>query len=1048
MDRLLKFCLPGVLLAAGGALSVPGSAHAAPVRAPSPAEAAAVWNSDRPPSQAEQLYLVVPDRFANGDTGNDQGKLTGDRLTTGHDPTDAGFYHGGDIQGVIDKLDYIQGLGTTAIWLTPIFENKPVQGTGKDASAGYHGYWITDFTRVDPHFGTNEDLKRLVELVHQRGMKIYLDIVVNHTADVIKHAEGTAYVDKGTAPYRDTRGRAFEDRNYADATHGFPKVDKKSFPYEPVFATPADATVKKPAWLNDPAMYHNRGETTFGGENAEYGDFTGGLDDLWTERPEVVRGLTDIYADWVRQFDVDGYRLDTLKATNLAFWPTFTQGVQKAAAQAGKPDFFMFGEVWSKDQEVGSTYVRRGGLPATIDFPFQGAAQSFVTGKAAARSLADLYAKDDLYTAAGTDAGRLPTFLGNHDMGRIATLIKAGDNATGVRRLQLANELMFLTRGQPVVYSGDEQGFTGALGDKGSRQDMFASRTPDYLDDELIGTTSTHATGNYDAGHPLYRTIAELGALRKAHPVLRDGMQITRYAADRPGVFAASRIDRTARAEYVIAVNNAATAQTATFDTSTPESGFVPVYGAGEAAATGADGKLTITVPPLSAVAYRADKTIPAPSAAPTVAFTSPTAGALVPTRTELAATTTGDPLATVTFSAKIGNSAWREVGTAGRAPYRAYHDLTGLAGGTAVQYRAVVRDGQGRTSTATTRINVGTARPEAGYAVVHYQRPGGDYDNWRLHASGDVEPAEPAPFTGEDAYGRFAWVKIKPGAKKVTFTVRDENGVKDVDADRSLNPKQTPEIWLKQGDPAISYEGPAPAPAPNTAVLHYRRPAGDYDGWGLHMWDGAATPTANWGAPFLPESFDSFGAVFRIPLAPGATGLSYIMHAGDTKDLPGDQRLEFAGAGREVWLLGGVQERLLPSVVKPARLDLTKSEAVRVDRNTIAWKFGTPNTLEPAGAATDGRVYDLVHAPKGGLSIVDGELSGEYRSVRLEAQRDGLTEKQRGRTPSLWQHPTFRITGGKGIPAGDGQFVVTERDAEGQLMSATGVRALEAGDR
>ena len=150
----------------------------------------AKWGADRLDT-AEQYYFVLPDRFANGDTGNDKGDLTGDRLATGYDPTDKGFYHGGDLAGVIDELDYIQGLGTTAIWLAPVFKNRPVQGSGSDVSAGYHGYWITDFTQVDPHFGTNADLKRLVRLAHQRGMKIYLDIIVNHTADVIQYAENT-----------------------------------------------------------------------------------------------------------------------------------------------------------------------------------------------------------------------------------------------------------------------------------------------------------------------------------------------------------------------------------------------------------------------------------------------------------------------------------------------------------------------------------------------------------------------------------------------------------------------------------------------------------------------------------------------------------------------------------------------------------------------------------------------------------------------------------------------------------------------------------------
>ncbi|NWM00782.1 alpha-amylase, partial [Klebsiella pneumoniae] len=92
-------------------------------------------------------------RFANGDPSNDRGGLAGDRGRTGFDPGDARYYHGGDLQGLTAKLPYLQALGITAIWVAPIFVNKPVQGGPGQQSAGYHGYWITDFTHVDPHFG-------------------------------------------------------------------------------------------------------------------------------------------------------------------------------------------------------------------------------------------------------------------------------------------------------------------------------------------------------------------------------------------------------------------------------------------------------------------------------------------------------------------------------------------------------------------------------------------------------------------------------------------------------------------------------------------------------------------------------------------------------------------------------------------------------------------------------------------------------------------------------------------------------------------------------
>jgi pullulanase-type alpha-1,6-glucosidase len=863
--------------------------------------------------RAEQFYFALPDRFANGDPRNDRGGLAGDRLATGYDPADKGFYHGGDIKGVTDRLDYIQGLGTTAIWLAPIFKNRPVQINGSDISAGYHGYWITDFTQVDPHFGTEEDLKKLVNAAHRRGMKVYLDIIANHTADVITQAKQD-YVSKADAPYKDANGRPFDDSAFADGTRGFPAVNTKSFPQEPTFRNAADAKAKKPDWLNDPTMYHNRGNSTFAGESGEYGDFFG-LDDLWTERPEVVRGMTRIYSDWIGRTGADGYRIDTVRNVDLPFWPQFTSGIQQYAKKNGKPGFFMFGEVYSADPEVDSTYVRRGRLPATLDFPFQAAASGYAARGGSAADLANLYAADDLYTTAGTDAGRLPTFLGNHDMGRIGSFVQAagGDRATQLSRDILAHQLMFLTRGQPIVYSGDEQGFTGKGGDKDARQDMFASKTPDYLGDPLLGTDRTHAVDQYDTRHPIYREITKLADLRKANPALRDGVQVTRYAANGPGVFAFSRIDPAQRVEYVVAVNNAASGQAVTLPTYAAGMTFERVYPtSGQPVASGVDRNLNITVPAMSAVVYKAKKALPKPGQAPAITLTKPAAGAQVPTRAEVVADVTGDPLATVSFAAKAGNGDWQLLGTADRAPYRVFHDLNGLAAGTKLTYKAVVRDSAGRTATATTTAVVGTppAVADRDHLVVHYQRPAGDYADWGLYAWGDIDPASqttwPAghPFAGEDAYGRFAWVKLKPGARNVGFIVVGKNGMKDVSADRSVDPGKAGEIWLKQGDAAIY---PSDAAATKSVTVHYGRPDGKYDGWGLHLWgDGLApgVPT-DWAKPRAFDGVDGYGAYWRVPVADPAKPVNFIVHAGDTKDPAADLSVVPAAAG-DAWVRSG----------------------------------------------------------------------------------------------------------------------------------------------
>ncbi|MGY1584968.1 alpha-amylase family glycosyl hydrolase, partial [Streptomyces sp. MN13] len=461
----------------------------------------------------EQSYFLLPDRFANGSTANDRGGLTGGRGTTGFDPTDKGFYQGGDLRGLIKKLDYIKGLGTTAIWMAPIFKNKPVQGGGE--SAGYHGYWITDFTQVDPHFGTNAELAELIDKAHAKGMKVFFDVITNHTADTVTNTEKKyGYRPKGAYPYLDTEGRPFDDST------GMGEVDEDSFPYTPV-VNEDEADTKVPAWLNDPTMYHNRGDSTFAGESGLYGDHTG-LDDLWTERPEVVEGLEKIYQRWVKDFDVDGFRVDTVRNVDMPFWTQWATAIDAYAAKKGREDFFVFGETLSSDPAVTAPYVTQGRLDATLDFPLQNAIRGYASQGKPASTLSGVLAQDYRYTTDKANAYEQVTFLGNHDMGRIGGFVSqdnpGADDTELLRRDRFAHELLFLSRGNPVIYAGDEQGFTGPGGDKGARQTLFASKVEDYLDDDQIGTERTHADDAYDPTHPLYRSIASLSRLTKRHP--------------------------------------------------------------------------------------------------------------------------------------------------------------------------------------------------------------------------------------------------------------------------------------------------------------------------------------------------------------------------------------------------------------------------------------------------------------------------------------------------------------------------------------------------
>ncbi|MCG0063236.1 pullulanase-type alpha-1,6-glucosidase [Streptomyces tricolor] len=1032
----------GLALAAA-LVQAPAARAATPPAPPSDAQLAAV--PARHDDTREQFYFVLPDRFANGDTSNDRGGLTGTRLSTGYDPTDKGFYQGGDLKGLTKKLDYIKGLGTTALWLAPIFKNRPVQGTGSNASAGYHGYWITDFTRVDPHFGTNDDLKALISKAHAKGMKVFFDVITNHTADVVDYEEKSYdYLSKGAFPYLTKDGEPFDDADYADGGRTFPAVSGASFPYTPR----ATGKGKVPAWLNDPTMYHNRGDSTYAGESTTYGDFSG-LDDLWTERPEVVRGMEKIYQRWVKDFAVDGFRIDTVKHVNMEFWTQWATALDRYAAERGRKNFFMFGEVYSADTSVTAPYVTQGRLDATLDFPFQEAARAYASQGGSARKLANVFGDDYKYTTDKANAYEQVTFLGNHDMGRIGTFLKQDNpKATDAEILakdKLANELMFLSRGNPVVYYGDEQGFTGSGGDKDARQTMFASKVADYLDDDEIGTDRTHASAAYDTRAPLYRQIAALAKLRKANPALTDGVQEERYAADGPGVYAFTRTDARTGQEYVVAFNNAGSARTATFATGSADMAYRALYGTTGSVRSDGERKVTVTVPAGSAVVYKAAGPLAAPTAEPAITLKAPAGGATG--TVTVTADVDGGQLNRVVFAAQTAGGKWRVLGSADHAPYQVTQTLgRDLPAGTALRYKAVVVDSAGRTASALASSTTGTPpAPEVptassrDYAIVHYKRTDGDYADWGLYAWGDLADGEATnwpdshPFTGRDAYGAFAYVKLRPGASNVGFLVIDKDGDKDVSADRTIDVTRTGEVWIEQGKADVRTERPDyPAQDRTKAVLHYHRADGSYDGWGLHVWTGAAHPT-DWSNPLKPVKTDAYGAVFEVPLTEGATSLSYIIHKGDEKDLPADQSLDLKAQGHEVWLLSGQQKYLLPQPAgSAAALDLTTSKAVWLDRDTLAW-----NGVD--GAAST----QLLSSRNGSIAVKDATLtSDDERWIRLE--KTALTDAQKARFPHLKDYTAWSVDPrdrDRVREALRGQLVASQRAANGAVLAATGVQ-------
>jgi pullulanase-type alpha-1,6-glucosidase len=970
----LVTCLVGMGLAASSATlaalstrTVAGTTTVAPRAAPvgllpdqvaEPSDAELVRDPIRPAVEAESFYFVLPDRFSNGDPGNDHGgDASGDPLVDGYLPTDTGYYHGGDLDGLTSKLDYLEGLGITAIWLTPQYTNRWVQGDGTitGSSAGYHGYWQIDYATIDPHFGTNAEMADLIDAAHARGMKVFFDVVLNHTGDVITYEGGAvSYRDKTDFPYRDADGVEFDDADYAGGDT-FPQLDPAvSFPYVPVFDDPADATAKNPDWLNDPTNYHNRGDSTFAGESSLYGDFVG-LDDLFTEQPDVVAGLIEIHQAMITEFEIDGFRIDTVKHVNDEAWEVFVPAVIDHARDRGIDDFTVFGEVYEGDPAVLSRFTTGLPLPGVLDFGFQGAAVDFAARSGATDRLAELFAADDYYTDADSNAHGLGKFTGNHDLGRIGLSIRSNaPSEEWLARARLADALLYLTRGFPIVYYGDEQGFTGDGGDQGARQDLFPSQVDSYNDDALIGTSATTAEDNFDPGHPLYLDLAALAQLRADHPALATGAQLHRYSQPDAGIYAFSRIDATSGQEIVVALNNAGSDVSAAFTTDSPATSWIPLWPAGGQAITSdADGELTVSVPALDVVVYAAEGPMAASGTAPAVEVTTPAGGSAVTGRPELGATVDTDRYAEVTFAVSIDGEPFTPIGTDDNAPYRVFPDVSGYPAGTELTMRAIAADRDGNLSADQVSVVVGEepAGPSAGdHAVIHYLRDDGDYgdhtssdfdDYWGLHLWGDIDETidwtSPEPFLGEDDYGRFAWIDLAEEASQVGVIVHRGDTKDGTDADRFFDPSSTPEIWLRSDDAAVYT---SQAAAQGYVTIHYRRPDGEYgdpssgaaeDYWGLHLWGDGITPdeATEWASPKPPDGIDGFGAWWTVDIADAEEAVNFIIHRGDDKD-------------------PGPDESLIPA------------------ETPSAWKVSGDPTVHPQQGAADGTVTIHYHRPDG----------------------------------------------------------------------------------
>jgi len=644
--------------------------------APTLAQAASlVGTNERSSFANDSIYFVMFDRYKNGDTNNDKGGLVGEANQTGYLPTDWAYSHGGDLKGLADGCDKSDGsgdgiprikrMGFTAVWISPPFVQNFVQNGG----SAYHGYFVTDFTKIDPHWGTNQDFKDVTDCAHKLGMKVILDIVVNHTGDINQY--GAARKFDGTVN-------------------------------QSAFIPAGQENARAPAFLNDLSNYHNMGSILNWNSKNEYqnGDF-GGLDDIKTENQAVVDGFADVYSMWVNDYGVDGFRIDTAKHVDDQFFTRWwAEMVQKTAATMAqrKQKLFAFGEYYDGSASTLSGYIHNQGLPSVLDFAFQPAAVGYAKGGDAA-GLANVFNQDDLYTTQGKSAYNLVSFLGNHDMGRAAYLLSGGLTPKELQKADLlAHDVMFLTRGIPSIFYGDEVGMIGG-GDKAARQDMFSTMVQTWKDEPRVWGDPIGIRNSYNVVTPLVTRLTLLNQLRKDNPALASGAQLLRLQSGT--VMVNSRIDAANRIEYVVAFNSGSKAQKVTVQTSTPSSSFSFLLGTGKASSN-SDGKLTITVPANGTLVLKAANTLPVVTSTPKVYLTASlfTSGQSI----KLTAAVRGIDPGTVTWVAKVGNGNWETIGTDDAADYAMSWDYnlnrqTPLVAGDQMDIVAIYKNSSGGLS-------------------------------------------------------------------------------------------------------------------------------------------------------------------------------------------------------------------------------------------------------------------------------------------------------------------------------------------------------------
>jgi glycosidase len=498
----------------------------------------------------EVIYQVLVDRFANGDVNNDWNIQPGALAR----------FQGGDWRGLEDNLDYLEDLGVTSIWISPVVKNVE---TDADVDS-YHGYWAQDLTDVNPHFGDLSTLRSFIRAAHRRNMKVILDVVTNHMGQVffydmnlngkpdiyIGGTGRTSPVERVTEYDPDWDPRGVQ----AETSLGIAGRAPLIFINDPAI----NRVPPKPGILGTAAAYHGLGRIINYNDprQVELGDFPGGLKDVATENPEVREVMIDVFARWVELVDFDGFRIDTVKHVEHEFWSVWTQGVRSRLARQGKTNFFMFGEAYDGNDQLLGSYTVPGELDSVFYFSqhFQVFNDVFQFAHNPERQ-AGTDKIERLWNDRVVNYGNEPqpfgigippykalvNFIDNHDRPRFLFDARYEDGRRDLPALRNALTLLMTEEGIPCVYYGTEQDFDGGN---------------DPANREVLWETGFKRDGE------TFRHISNLAKIRRAYAALRRGDTVIRYATSNTktepdaGMFAFERTGGGAGDRYALVVLN------------------------------------------------------------------------------------------------------------------------------------------------------------------------------------------------------------------------------------------------------------------------------------------------------------------------------------------------------------------------------------------------------------------------------------------------------------------------------------------------------------